>query len=100
MHKYIVDKEAPSRLKVGHPIIILYEDEASITKYLTFISSAKSCSPKVILKVIYTFTSTYSPDNHTNDPIKRFKSYWSKRSLSNASQYSMSQNSLGQQEIS
>lgn len=89
MHKYRVVKVVPSRLKDGRPIIILYKEGASITKYLSFISLARFCSPKVILRVIYLFTCTCYPQNPTNDPLKGLKSFGS-RSLSNASQYNIS----------
>lgn len=66
MHKYKVDKATPDRLNDGRPIIILYEEGVSITRYLTFIYLAWSYFPKVILKERYPFTCTRSPKNPNN----------------------------------
>lgn len=90
MHTYKVDKTSPSRLKVGRPIIILYEKEASITRCLTFIFLALFSSPKVIFKVVYPITCTCSLENLTSDPLKGLRSFWLRWILSNASQYIMS----------
>lgn len=73
MHKYIVDKVAPNWLKFGRSIIILQEEGASIIKYIIFILLVRSFSPKALFSVTHPFTSTYSIENPTREPLKGFR---------------------------
>lgn len=45
----------------------------------------------MIFKVMYPFICICSPENPTNDPLKGFKSYGSRRSLLNTFQYKVSE---------
>lgn len=82
--------EDPIQLKVGHPVTTLYEEGASITKYLTFISLKWSCSLNVFLKARKPFTCTYSPENPTNAPLKGFSFLGSRHNPSKVPQYNTS----------
>lgn len=59
MHRYNIDRKALSWLKVDLHIIVLFEEGAPMTRYLTLIS----------------------PENPTNDPSKALRLFKSRRSL-------------------
>lgn len=52
MHIYNVDKEDLSWLKAGHHIIMLYEEDAFMTIYLTLINMVLSLALNVVFRVI------------------------------------------------
>lgn len=73
-------------MTAGYPVMMLYEEMASMMRYLTLITCVSSFITNIVLRVIWPFTYMFSLEILMRKPWNTYMSSRSNRILSNVSQ--------------